>query len=120
MIKTEKEFFGIEKKGRELISEMIGEPKRKYETFTEGKTGPICDWETKGKSDEDPLDELWPSVLTYNCLMENNIRTFGEMKALTFEQLDEMKNIPLRSKVEILEKFYHISDRDGSVSIKNW
>ncbi len=104
-----------ERKGWELIKEKIGEPKRQYETLAAGKTGPICDWQRERESDDDPIEEAYLSVLTYNCLKENNVNTIGEMKAMTFEQLNEMKNIPLRSKVEILEKFYFIHDYDGSV-----
>lgn len=115
VIKTEEEFFDVETKGCALVGEMIGEPKRKYETLTSGKSGPICSWERKRESDDDPIDKLYPSTLTYNCLMENNLCTVGQIKALTFAQLNEMKNIPLRSKVEILEEFYGIDVRDGSV-----
>ncbi len=115
LIKTKKGFFGVETKGFELITELMDRPKRKYEKITAGRKGAICNWERQRESDDDPIDKLYLSVLTYNCLIENGIRTLGELKAITFEHLDKMKNMPLRSKVEILGKFYHIDSRDGSI-----
>lgn len=50
---------------------------------------------------EAPIDELNLSVRAYNILMRNKIKTIGDLKSLTSEELKEIKNLGIRGFEEI-------------------
>ena len=56
------------------------------------------------------LDDLDLSVRAYNCLMRHGIRTVNELKAMSDEELVQVRNIGKRCVDEIKEKLEELGD----------
>ena len=56
------------------------------------------------------LDDLNLSVRAYNCLKRHGIRTVDELKALSDEELVQVRNIGKRCVEEIKEKLEELED----------
>ena len=56
------------------------------------------------------LDDLDLSVRAYNCLMRHGIRTVDELKAMSDEELVQVRNIGKRCLEEIKEKLEELED----------
>ena len=62
-----------------------------------------CDWED-GETDDVPIEELGLSLRSFNCLMRAGIRTAGQLRAMSDEELFRIRNLGRKNVAEIREK----------------
>ena len=62
-----------------------------------------CDWED-GETDDVPIEELDLSLRSFNCLMRAGIRTAGQLRAMSDEELFRIRNLGRKNVAEIREK----------------
>ena len=91
-------FPGEEKAGAEGASSVQDDEALEddHPYFPEGKPGAF--------NDSCPLEDLDFSVRTYNCLMRHGIDTLGELRAISDEDLQRVRNLGRRGLEEIRRK----------------
>ena len=100
LIETTEEFYEIEAKGADLIRELMTNlENRMAEKMREPVSVCVSDLD-----DDDSIAELGLSVRTFNCLRRHGIQTIGELKKMTPEDLQKVRNLGRKSKMEILNK----------------
>ena len=94
---------------------MLEHPKQEYIAECEGDTSPRIEQETVG--DQIPIDELNLSIRSYNCLMRAGIRTVGDLRALTEEDLLHIRNLGRKSTEEIKRKLAETGNLSPSIPL---
>ena len=94
---------------------MLERPKQERIAECDEDTLPRFEQETEG--DQIPIDELNLSIRSYNCLMRAGIRTVGDLRALTEEDLIHIRNLGRKSTEEIRRKLAELGNLSALIPL---
>jgi len=100
----------------EVVKQLMSDHSESYSIVTERILNDIFDgnWGTYYKLlpdvnwDSYSIDELELTVRTHNCLDRAFVKTIGEARGLTFEQVKNMKNLGRKSWQELQNKLWGV------------
>ena len=103
-VQSEEDFWRLQDLGVTIIREIIENgPAVSDQSDDPGNNGVI--------SDEDSIDRLVLSVRAFNCLMRAGVKTVGELKSMTPEELESIRNMGKKGALEVVQKLQELENQ---------